>query len=284
MRRTTRIATVLLGAVLIAAASPLPGVFALQQGAPRSHAFLRATPREGAPLRLHLDAWLTDDATSAPIRSWRRDMTKLLHLIIVRDDFTTFEHVHPVLGTDGHFTIDRRFPAAGRYHVYVDGTPEHLGQQVFRFELAVGTAPERATVLPRATRIASAGAYRVEIDKTTVRAGREDKLSVHIRKGGRPARDLHPYLGTPAHAVLISTRSLGYVHAHPAPLDAGGGTSMGDMHMENGSDETPLPDNATSTPDMQFHIALRDRGAYVLWLQFRGGDALYVVPFSLTAQ
>jgi hypothetical protein len=44
-----------------------------------------------------------------------------------------------------------------------------------------------------------------------------------------------------------------------------------------------LSETATSSPDMQLHLTLRERGIYKMWIQFRGGDALYVAPFVVTA-
>lgn len=58
-------------------------------------------------------------------------MTKLLYMIVVSDGFRTFLHVHPVLQTDGHFTIDLPLPARERYFVYTDSRPQGLSQQVF---------------------------------------------------------------------------------------------------------------------------------------------------------
>jgi hypothetical protein len=111
---------------------------------------------------------------------------------------------------------------------------------------------------------------------------------VHIRKSGKPAHDLHPYLGALAHAVLLDTKDLSYVHVHPMPLGSGSMGSMPGMEMSNmsgmgGMDMTPLPDSATSSPDMELHLHLRDAGTYKLWLQFRGGTSLYFAPFAITA-
>jgi hypothetical protein len=39
------------------------------------------------------------------------------------------------------------------------------------------------------------------------------------------------------------------------------------------------PDTALIGPDSMLHVTLREPGEYKLWLQFRGGDALYVAPF-----
>jgi hypothetical protein len=38
-------------------------------------------------------------------------------------------------------------------------------------------------------------------------------------------------------------------------------------------------DTALIGPDSMLHVTLRKPGEYKLWLQFRGGDALYVALF-----
>ena len=62
-------------------------------------------------------------------------MTKKLHVVIVSSDFPTFLHVHPVLGADGHFTLEQQFPAPGLYYLYADGEPNDGDHQVFRFNV-----------------------------------------------------------------------------------------------------------------------------------------------------
>jgi hypothetical protein len=58
---------------------------------------------------------------------------------------------------------------------------------------------------------------------------------------------------------------------------------MGDAPPD-GMEPPPLPDGATSAPDLQFQLNLRDRGTYIMWIQFRGGNMFYAVPFRLTAR
>jgi hypothetical protein len=129
----------------------------------------------------------------------------------------------------------------------------------------------------------------VTLSATTVSAGRETDVTVHVLHDGQPARDLHPYLGALAHAVFLNARDLTYVHVHPAPLGAAGASAMGGMNMGDmtgmgGMDMTPLPDTASSSPDMLLRVMLREPGTSKLWLQFRGGTELYVAAFVITAE
>jgi hypothetical protein len=45
-----------------------------------------------------------------------------------------------------------------------------------------------------------------------------------------------------------------------------------------------LPANATLDGRMSLRIPKLARGAYNMWLQFRGGSTLYVAPFTIVAR
>ncbi len=272
-----------------AAATPIPGTFALQAGTPKAHGFLRASSQGRNPLVQQLDIWMTPQTSSAPILRYSVDMTKLLHLIIVSDDFKQFFHVHPVLGSDGHFRIVQSFPSATLYHAYADAEPQGRGQQVFRFDFPVngGTGVGTRALSPTGTTVA-AGPYTVTLSTTTLAAGKDSEVTVHVRRAGKPANDLHPYLGALAHAVFLDAKDLTYVHVHPGPLTSASMPSMPGMDAAmpgmSGMEMPALPDSATTSPDMALHVSVHEAGAYKLWLQFRGGSSLYVAAFVLSAK
>ncbi|MGC1335303.1 MAG: hypothetical protein WA812_07975 [Candidatus Cybelea sp.] len=276
------VAILLVLPALTAANPAIRGTFALQGQSPKAEGYLTAGELSSDPLNRRLDTWMTPLGSGVAIRTYDVDMTKLLHMIIVSDDFRTFLHVHPVLGPSGHFLLNQRFPDQGLYHIYIDARPTGFGQQVFRFDLGLGGAAARASRdLGERGTTTRAGPYFVSISTDTLAIGSESHLVIHILKDGKPASDLHPYLGALAHAVFLNAGDLSYVHAHPLPLSASGeksgptGTAMG---------MKPLPDSASSSPNMRLHVALREPGTYKLWLQFRGGNGLYVATFVLTAR
>jgi hypothetical protein len=117
----------------------LHGAFALQGGVARTAGYLDAAPGSRANT-WKLDFWMTPKNGGAPIRAYDLDMTKLLHVIIVSDDFKTFIHTHPTFSSTGHFLLDQSLPRPGTYHIYSDGRPSGVGQQVFRFDLQAGEA------------------------------------------------------------------------------------------------------------------------------------------------
>lgn len=281
----------LLLALGTASSQALSGVFALQTGESRTEAHLVATQLGTSPLRQRLELWLTQNG-SQTVSRYDVEMTKYLHLIAVSDDFGTFLHLHPTLDDDHHFRIDMQFPREGLYHVYADDEPGGIGQQVFRYDLRIGSQPEQGRrIAPTGPRV-TAGPYGVTLGTTRLSVGSENELTVRITRDGKPASDLHPYLGALAHAVFIDAGDLSYAHVHPMPLTEP--TSL-DSTMKGmpgmaeagatGDADAPesLPDAADSSPDMMLHVLVREAGTYKLWLQFRGNDGLYAAPFVVIA-
>ncbi len=271
---------------LDAAGTPAPptqilqGQFALQGQKPMTEAHLKVTPEPGKPLTDRLDLWMNLPGNPAAVRSYQVEMTKQMHMVIVRDDFKVFLHVHPALRPDGHLLLTQTFPTAGTYEVYTDGLPNQMNHQVFRFELNVGQPTPPARNLQPTGLGVQAGPYEIDLSKVRLHAGVMEQVDVAILKDGKPATDLHPYLGSPAHAVFLNSQDLSYVHVHPMAPGAMMQMSMdGKMNM----DAPPMPENGPSPASMMLHLALHEPGVYKLWLQFRGGTQLYVAEFTITA-
>jgi len=254
----------------------LKGEPALQGSSAQTEGFLKATAPTANALNQKLDLWMTLPKSSAPIHKFQTEMTKKLHVIIVSDDFKTFLHIHPALLPTGHFLITQAFPSAGTYYVYADGLPNDLNHQVFRFKLDVGHAsPPSVRNLPTTGMGVQTGPYEVDLSRVRVQSGRMEMLDLQILENGKPATDLHPYLGASAHAVFLNARDLSYVHVHPMGAD---------MMMDMSKPMPDMPETASVSSDMMLHIALREPGTYKLWLQFRGaGDKLYIAEFTILA-
>ncbi|MBV8726146.1 MAG: hypothetical protein JO233_00035 [Candidatus Eremiobacteraeota bacterium] len=216
----------------------------------------------------------------ALVTDYTVDRTKLMHLIIVRADFREFIHVHPTLQA-GHFRILVALSSGHRYYAYADSTPAGIGQQVVRFTLKAGEPPRvQATKVAASLPQVAAGPYVVHLTRTIVQAGQPLALAATITHGGRLANNLQPYLGAAAHVVVISTADLSYIHVHPM--------AHGEKMMMNGMSGMSMPNLKSSdrvNPQLDLYLpALTQRGVYKMWLQFRGGGALYAAPFTLVAR
>jgi len=276
MKTALMLFTFLVSTAISGKAQFLKGEPALQGSSTQTEAFLKATASATTPLNQKLDLWMTLPKSSAPIHKFQTEMTKKLHVVIVSDDFKTFLHIHPTLLPTGHFLITQVFPAAGTYYVYADGLPNDLNHQVFRFKLDVGHASQPSVrSLPATGMGVQTGPYEVDLSRVRVQSGKMEMLDLQILENGKPATDLHPYLGASAHAVFLNARDLSYVHVHPMGAD---------MMMDMSKPMPDMPETASVSPDMMLHIALREPGTYKLWLQFRGaGDKLYIAEFTILA-
>ncbi len=261
----------------LALSAPLTGTFALLGGTAKATAELRVGA-DGSQTRLDLIERAVGSAR--PILVYQADMTKLIHLVIVSDDFTQFMHVHPAFNSrDGHFTIDVPLKSTRRYYVYADTQPKGMTQQVFRFTVgpssgAVSSQNPTPAMTPSA-RVQRLGPYTVKLGTTTLPANAAAGVYVTVDKNGRLANDLQTYLGAAAHAVFIDTASLTYVHVHPM-LVGETNMNMGAMNDMHGPGK--------AGPRMMMEVPGLPVGTYKLWLQFRGGRTVQTVPFTIVAR
>jgi hypothetical protein len=299
---------VLGGTAIFAAAATVEGVNALPNAQPSVGGTLAVTP--GKENSQSLDFALMRVGESKAITKYDVELTKQLHVIAVSDDFTTFLHDHVTRAAkDGHFRLNMAFPRPGLYHVYADSTPSGLGQQVLRFDLPVGTTQAgRTPPALRATGLeGSDGPYAVKFDALDLAAGQEATLTLHVEKAGKPAADLHPFLGVAAHAVFIDTADLSYLHAHASPASvkpvaAAASHQMEGMHGLHGTGDThgipgmhdmsgvdmahtpAMPASAKVGSDLSLHVKPAKAGNYALWIQFIGEKAVRTVAFGVTVK
>ena len=248
------------------------------------------TVHQGANGRAsELDIVQYDKGSSTPIERYDLDQTRPMHLVIVRDDFRKFMHVHPEL-RDGHFVIPVALDAGHRFYAYADSVPHDDGmQQVFRFVLQAGAPPPKLdTAVAASSPSTTAGPYDVALATTRITANHPEEVVATIERAGHIADDLHPYLGAAAHAVFINASSLNYVHVHPTPLSPNAvpneSEPMAGMAMGKHHEMPVLPNGETLAGRMALAIPPLPRGTYKMWLQFRGGSSLFVAPFTIVAR
>jgi hypothetical protein len=121
-------------------------------------------------------------------------------------------------------------------------------------------APGRATdtPLPAPAERARVDGYEVELQRPAVlEAGAESQLTFRVTRGGRPVRDLQPYLGAYGHLVALHAPELAYSHVHPNGEDRAKGV-------------------------ITFDTELRRAGTYRLFMQFQTGGRVHTVAFTQT--
>ncbi|HSZ56360.1 MAG TPA: DUF2231 domain-containing protein [Tepidisphaeraceae bacterium] len=199
----------------------------------------------------------------------------LLHLIVVSQDLSFFDHIHPLMQADGALSITYAFPHAGHFLLFADITPRGQRSQVFRFPVTVGsTGSEQAD--SHADLVPSPTLYKpLESDPTitaelipqprTISAGVHIDLLFRLSRNGQPLTDIEPYLGAMGHCVIISQDTNTYLHCHPEQLF------------------TPTKDTRGG-PFVAFHTMFPAPGRYKIWAQFQRKGKILIAGFVIDVQ
>ncbi len=165
-------------------------------------------------------------STGAPISYFKTPYTKTMHLIIVSNDLTYFNHIHPIQsGYD--FSITTQFPKDGTYRLYLDFQPLEAIEQQDAFTVTVGTPGLETVNRDNFSTKKTFGNYEVNMDThgklnaQSLTFG-EQTLSFTIKdaKTKKPIKTLQPYLAAFGHLVMINTNTYDYLHIHPTNLTA----------------------------------------------------------------
>ena len=128
-------------------------------------------------------------------------------------------------------------------------------------EARAGRRPARrgrfpAGALPAPAPTASTDGYDVRLERPALHAGREAALRFTVSRGGRPVREIQPYLGARGHLVALRQGDLAYLHAHPEEHE----------------------DAAGAIP---FAADFLSAGAYRLFLQFKIDGVVHTAGFTV---
>lgn len=239
-----------------------------------------------------------------PITGFDEHHEKPMHLVVVRQDLSSFAHLHPTLGADGKFAL--RVGAAGRdpeeldalkavaepgaYLVFAEVTPKGGATQVARFTVNVaGPAKVQPLALDRerVKYLTADGVlgkpgdpYRVRfaLDRRDPSMPTLEATVEERRANGRyvGVTDLQPWLGMAGHAIWVGARGnrVGekvFVHAH----------AMGGM--DHGMMGHTMPMGAIG-PTLSFMLMgdeVPPAGMYRVWTQFKLRGRVMTVPFTL---
>lgn len=203
------------------------------------------------------------DADHEPVTRFETAHGKLLHLIVVRRDLATYEHLHPAMAADGTWSVTADLAAAGTYRVFADFRPATeaegltLGQDLF---VAGPYEPEK---LPPAATTSTVSPYEVKLDGHLV-AGQTSRLTLTVTRDGEAVTDLEPYLEAYGHLVALRDGDLAYLHVHPEGSPGDGRTDPG--------------------PEIAFSAEVPSAGTYRLFLDFKHAGEVRTAAFTAVAE
>jgi hypothetical protein len=198
------------------------------------------------------DFAVREPGTGSPVTKFAVVHEKTFHLFVVSRDLAYFAHVHPEARPDGTFRLQHAL-APGPYMLIADFLPEGGTSQMV--QKAVIVPGERRPPPPADER----HGLRVTLQTEDVAAARHGVLrfTVTDEATGAPVTDLEPYLGAPAHMLIVRSDLGDAVHAHPEEVE-------------------------TSGPTVSFHPVLPTAGEFRLWIQFQRRGRVSTHPFTLT--
>lgn len=201
------------------------------------------------------------DRDAVPVKDFKVAHEKLLHFIVVRNDLTQFQHLHPDLDpATGRFRVPVTFAEPGTYALFADFEPQEGEATVLRKDIAVGSTSASTTLTPDTTPQTVDGYTVTPSVESPLPTGTDQMFIFGITKGRKPVTDLQNYLGAKGHAVILREGTLDYLHAHPS--DHGGG--HGGMVM-------PGPG------EVIFMASLPNPGRYRVFQQYRPEGHLITV-------
>ncbi|AFZ23508.1 hypothetical protein Cylst_1208 [Cylindrospermum stagnale PCC 7417] len=219
------------------------------------------SPNQPTPLVIDIR-----DSAGKAVSKFDTFQEKLMHLIVVREDLASFDHVHPDYKGNGRFEVNASFPTPGSYTLISDYKPSGNKESVSLMKLTIpGSTP-----LPKdlekfeKTKILSSTKVNLTPADKTIKAGKEVTLKFDIKdaKNNQPIKDLQPYLGEKGHLVIIKSSSpltvSDYIHAHA------------------------LKD--TPEGQVQFMTKFPQAGTYKIWMQFNRNGKINTADFWVNVQ
>jgi hypothetical protein len=227
---------------------PVRGLSASADGLTLSLATKHLTPGEPGQLRFQVVG-----EGGGAVRDFEVEHEKRMHLIVVRDDLTGFQHLHPRMSQDGSWTTAVTLAEPGSYRVFADFKHQGTNQTLAR-TLTVDGPVERLPLAPPMTTATTRDGYEVQLDAEASSARRPAELSFEVtRDGERVAVD--DYLGAKGHLVALREGDLAYLHTHPAEGAGHGGA-------------------------VRFETEFPSEGSYRLFLQFKHEGKVQTAAFT----
>jgi len=198
-----------------------------------------------------------------PVREYTPTHDKDLHLIVVRRDLTGFQHLHPVLGADGTWTVPLALAEPGAYRAFADFAPKARGEDALTLGVDLFVSGDyQPKAVPAQSRTAQVGGYTVTLDGE-LKPGTSSPVTLTVSRDGKPVTDLQPYLAAYGHLVALRAGDLAYLHVHPDGEPGDGKTSAG--------------------PAIKFFAEVPSTGTYRLFLDFQHEGVVRTAAFTAVA-
>ncbi|WP_236582271.1 hypothetical protein [Sphingobacterium spiritivorum] len=162
---------------------------------------------------------ITEDGINVPLEVVH---TMKMHLLVVNEELTWFDHIHPEKQADGTYYVAETFPSAGKYIFFIDYKPVGLPASVSMKLVGVQGRRLHQVVEQKPKLVTTVEGYTITLlNGEKFKTNTAMSLQFSIEKEGRmlTEKDMEPYLGANAHIVMISQIDKDFLHIHPMSDD-----------------------------------------------------------------
>lgn len=177
------------------------------------------SPTQGLPLNApQTISFSVTTKDSRIVKDFAENHEKIMHVILVRKDLNTFDHIHPTFDeTLGQFTFTHTFTAEGEYRMYADFVSKNGGSAVAQGTLLAGSGTgDYRALKPQVDVTEAVGPFTITytLPHNRIVAKEEIQYALAVEEKNKPVI-IEPYLGAMGHSVILREESLDYIHTHP---------------------------------------------------------------------
>lgn len=223
------------------------------------------SPARGRAARLRGLRLRVSDPDGRRVAKFATVHEREFHLFVIGRSLEYFAHVHPEkTGEEGRFDIEHELPP-GEYMLLADFLPYGGTTQMLQRALVTpgygGRLFGAPPVLVEGPAETVVDGVRVRIAEADLAAGKPGCLQFTLADAasGEPITDLEPFLGAPAHLLIVKPDLTDAVHGHPE-------------------------EHATGGPTVSFDPRLPAPGLYKLWVQFQRKGSVSTAAFVVSAR
>ena len=206
---------------------------------------------------------------------------KLIHVILINDDFTIFSHIHPEdsklttndIESNGLFAINYTFAKSGKYLVGINFAASSKDySKTFYIDVA-GIKKENINKDLSTRKIF--GNYSVNLSYSKITAGKPAALRYYFEKDNKPLKAMEPYLGAAMHVIAVKDDLTNFMHTHAMT----GMDGMRDMPM-NMDMKVPL----TFGPNLEVDAEFPEKGVYHIFGEFKHNNKVVLTHFMIEVE
>ena len=245
---------------------------------PQTQAILTTNPKKLMPNVPTELTFSLKNKEGDPLQKLEKDHQRILHVIIISDNFKNFSHKHPEdfkMITESELQsatlkINHTFPESGQYLISANYLHEsHSETKLFRIEVGSNFQTIISKDLKR-NKVFEAYSVSLETNPEVLLSGEESSLTYRIEKSEVPVESMSTYLSAPMHLAVISADLNTLEHLHGEIID-----------KETGEEKHEISREETFGPEIHVHALFPFPGLYQIFAEFNDQGKIIVTSFMV---